>query len=1534
MGFQLPRLKLFCLPAFLFLAAAAFSQQTPNRPRIVDRVDDSRLVTLRGNTHPLARPQFDQGPAPDNLPINRMLLLLSRSPEQQAALDKFVEELHAPESPNYRHWLTPTEFGQRFGPADADIQKVTGWLQQQGFSGTRVAAGRSVIEFSGSAAQLRSAFHTAIHQYAVNGKEHWANSQDPKIPEALSPVVGGVVSLNNFPRRPLSHRVGVFSRDQEGTIKPEVTLTGSSGTYYGVGPADFATIYNSNPLLQAASNGAGQTIAIIGRSNVHLQDITDFRNFFGLGAGNTSVVIDGPDPGIVKGDESESVLDLEWANAVAPGASIVLVSAQSTETTSGIDLAALHVIENDMAGVMSVSYGICEAHLGTAGNQYIQSLWEQAAAQGITVVVATGDTGSAGCDNQNLEDVAQSGLAINGAAATAFNVAVGGTDFDDAGTQTSYWNSTNDPTTAGSARSYIPETSWNQTCAASATAGNLNVCPAMPTTGPPPASLNLLAGSGGPSTCSVSTSSGGTIACQNGRPKPSWQNGVGVPSDGVRDIPDVSLFAAAGSNSKSFYIVCQADELPIGFPSCQRSSTGSVYFLGEGGTSAAAPSFAGIVALAEQKTGVRLGNLNYLLYSLAAGSGASCASSASPGSSCVFNDVIKGNNSVPCQVGSANCSQGSGAGTGVIVDASQTPVYAAGSGYDLTTGLGSVNAANLVNGIANAVHGFSATSTNLSLNGSTAALTAQHGDSINVGVSVTPAGSGDVSLLGSSGGFDFGTVSAGTANWASTLFPGGTYAVKAHYAGDSSHGASDSSAISVTINPEPSQSFINLVTFDAKVFLQSFTGNSVNYGSNYLLRVDVTDAAGNVSSAQGVSSKCSNRTASCPTGTVTVSANGSPLDGGSLRLNSRGFAEDQIIQLNAGTYTLGTSYSGDASYGASSGSSAVSILKAPTTLTGALAVLPPYQYGTAYQIDAALATTSSGAAPSGTISFIDNGAPAGTSVHPVIRNPQPAGPNGYASLTFQGFYATPTVGTHTVNAQFSGDPNYADSSSSSFSFTVGKADTRPQSYSVRPMNTIPTLPVTLYAQFFTNSQMAEPTGTITFYDNGNPIAGTVTYAGQDGSWNGGGGNFIASYSGQLITTFTQLGNHALGVTYAGDANYNPTTQNLGTLVVATKLPVNFNPVAASMSPALVSYPTNLSASIFSPSPSGTPMPTGTFSFFDNGQPLSGTITYSNPGSNALAATLPYTFTTTGAHSITASYSGDSNYASASSAQALSLSVIDKLPTFILGFGATGGIVNQPVVLSLNIDSNYVYNGPVMTGTVTFQDGNTPIPGTVTYASQQGYMTASVPYTFTTAGTHNIGVQYSGDSHYAPTSATLTDTILGPLSVQLLGGNTMTMSARGGAGFVNINVINTTSSAMSVNLSCVPDSTSATCSVTSPFDVQANTTRGTTVNFNIPALTGSVYHANPFTMTFVFAGVLAGLSFTSRKRNPAMLMMLVAVMAITLGSCGGGGGGGSSGNPGTGGGGSSGTPLSRTYKFTITATSGANTDTQVLTVTEQ
>jgi subtilase family serine protease len=299
------------------------------------------------------------------------------------------------------------------------------------------------------------------------------------------------------------------------------------------------------PLWNAGIDGTGQTIAIVGETNIHITDIENFRSLFGLPAKDPTIILNGPDPG-VDGDETEALLDVSWSGAVAKNATIDLVVSASTETSLGVDLSALYIVDNNVAPVMSESYGECEATLGNAGNAFYNALWQQAAAQGITVVIAAGDGGSAGCDDFDTESVAVDGLAVSGFASTPYNVALGGTDFNQTpATAPNYWNATNDPTTGASAKSYIPETTWNDSCAGfgiGQCADNSNF-------------LNIISGSGGPSSCS--TTDNNTGAC-SGYSKPSWQTGAGVPSDGVRDLPDVSLFASNGFNG-SFYIICEAD---------------------------------------------------------------------------------------------------------------------------------------------------------------------------------------------------------------------------------------------------------------------------------------------------------------------------------------------------------------------------------------------------------------------------------------------------------------------------------------------------------------------------------------------------------------------------------------------------------------------------------------------------------------------------------------------------------------------------------------------------------------------------------------------------------------------------------------------------------------------------------------------------------------------------------------------------------------------------------------------------------------
>src|SRR5216684_4129444 len=592
-------------------AQSGVEQKSRVPARVTETVDDTNRMVLRGNVHPQARAEFDTGVVADAQPVTRMLLLLQRSEEQETALQQLMEEQQSKNSPNYHAWLTPDEFGKKFGPADADVQAVTDWLTLHGFQVSKVSKGRTVIEFSGNVGQVRSAFGTEIHKYNVKGEEHFANVKDPEIPVALSPVVRGLVSLHNFRPKSFIRNAGTFRRNAKtGEVKPAFTFTDVNGTFYAVGPADFAKIYNFNP---STATGVGQSIAIVGQSNINLQDVADFRNVFGLPANVPQVILNGPDPGLVSGDETESDLDVEWAGAVAQQAQIIFVTTQTSQTdfVAGVDASAVYIVDNNVAPVLSESYGACETNLGATGNAFYNSLWQQAAAEGITVVISAGDNGSAGCDpapapaNQNAATL---GLAVNGIASTPFNIAMGGTDFDDVGNQSKFWNTTNTstatpPAVPASALGYIPEKTWNDSCATAGTSG----CTATIISGNSSSGIDLVAGSGGPSNCSTLTTSG---ACAAGYAKPTWQQGL-TPADNVRDIPDVSLFSsdsgASSGTSKSFYIVCQSDQDPTGDTGCNltkfTTTTPFHDFQAVGGTSAATPTFAAIMALVNQQFG-------------------------------------------------------------------------------------------------------------------------------------------------------------------------------------------------------------------------------------------------------------------------------------------------------------------------------------------------------------------------------------------------------------------------------------------------------------------------------------------------------------------------------------------------------------------------------------------------------------------------------------------------------------------------------------------------------------------------------------------------------------------------------------------------------------------------------------------------------------------------------------------------------------------------------------------------------------------
>jgi subtilase family serine protease len=289
------------------------------------------LVTLRGNTRPEAKAINDRGQVSDDMMFNHMMVQLQRTPEQEQALQQFIKDIHDPASPLFHHWITAAEFGERYGFSSASIARVTDWLESQGFKVNLVYPNQMVIDFTGSAGQIRRAFRTEIHNLQVNGHAHIANMSDPQIPAALVSTVAGVISLNDFRPHP--------------TLHPRAKYTVGDG-YYVVVPADLATIYNFNPAFAAGISGQGQTIVLIEDTDVYsTTDWNTFRSTFGLAAAYplgslaqvhppSSPTNNCTDPGY-NGDDIEATLDVEWASAAAPSAAIVLASCSDTDTNFG-----------------------------------------------------------------------------------------------------------------------------------------------------------------------------------------------------------------------------------------------------------------------------------------------------------------------------------------------------------------------------------------------------------------------------------------------------------------------------------------------------------------------------------------------------------------------------------------------------------------------------------------------------------------------------------------------------------------------------------------------------------------------------------------------------------------------------------------------------------------------------------------------------------------------------------------------------------------------------------------------------------------------------------------------------------------------------------------------------------------------------------------------------------------------------------------------------------------------------------------------
>jgi uncharacterized membrane protein len=549
------KIRFYCAAVLLLAGCcvAAFAQ-APNR--LTRFIDESEVRTLMGNTHSMARPEFDQGTVGADQRLERMVLQLQPSVAQQAELEALLAAQHDPQSPLYHQWLTPTQFGARFGVGAADLAKVTAWLTGHGFTIDEIPAGNRSIVFSGTAGQVAETFHTEIHRYQVKGAAHIANAQDPQIPAALAEVVGGVVSLHDFRRNSAIHSQTRLAALPDGGPKAQYT----SGSSHYLLPADWAKIYDLTPLYSAGTSGAGVSIAIVGRSDISLTDVANFRSTAALSANPPTVILVNGDPGLVSGDQMESTLDVEWAGAIAPQATLKFVVGKSTGTTDGIDLSAQYIVNNKTASVMSTSYGSCEADMGASENAFYNNLWQQAASEGISSFVSSGDSGAAGCNAGS--DTTGSGAGVNGLCSSPYATCVGGTEFNEGSNPSQYWAASNG-SGYESALGYIPEIVWNES--------------------------KSNGGSG-------LWASGGGVSILYGQP--TWQAGVSgiAAANGKRAVPDVAMTAAGHDG----YLVVES---------------GSTWVVS--GTSAASPTFAALMALVVQsQKGAGLGNANTGLYPL------------------------------------------------------------------------------------------------------------------------------------------------------------------------------------------------------------------------------------------------------------------------------------------------------------------------------------------------------------------------------------------------------------------------------------------------------------------------------------------------------------------------------------------------------------------------------------------------------------------------------------------------------------------------------------------------------------------------------------------------------------------------------------------------------------------------------------------------------------------------------------------------------------------------------------------------------
>ena len=1558
----------------LFAQAVSNSSASFHAPpdRLTQPIQESSRVTLPGTLHPLANKANDRGAVADGTKLDRIQVVLKRSGAQESALKQLIGEMHSPGSANYHKWLTPDSFGKQFGPSDADVATLESWLGSHGFSITKLNPGRQTLEIAGTAGQFRDTFHAQIHSYQVKGVQggvetHFANASDPDIPAALAPVLGGFVSLNNFRPKRYSKLLGKAEYNPAiHQAKPEWTYGNSSGYNLVLAPGDFAVQYDLNPLYSAGINGTGQSISIANDSNINVALVNNYRSLFGLPTNPPQVVIDGNDPGVdginspygPNGDSVEAYLDVEQSGAVAPNAQINLVIANDTALESGLFLALQRAVYSNLSPVMSVSFGFCELGLGST-NTFFNSLWEQAAAQGITVMVSSGDSGSAGCDDPDTQYYAVHGQAVNGFASTPYNVAVGGTDFyysQYAGTSSAlnaqletYWNiaSPNETTPTVSLLTKIPEQPWND----SQYGSNISSVYANSSD----TATTIASGGGGASTCGLPTvNSAATVTACAPYPKPSWQSGTGV-ADNARDLPDVALFAADGVNS-SYIPICASDgDCVVG---------GTVQITGVGGTSAASPAFAGIMALVNQKYG-RQGQANYVLYPLA---------TQFPSA---FNDVTVGTNTVPCATTTVYTVNSSGNTTGnypsVNCMAVSNPLsvtdntyvtangvaeiegeisangtiasYNAGTGYDLATGLGTIDANKLVTNWGNVTLG--ATTTTMTPSSTTFA----HGTAITVSGTVTGTSpTGNVSLLTTSadpnnqGEANF-ALSGGAYSGSVNYLPGGTYNISGYYPGNGSNAASTSTPVQITVTPEASTTALTVYTTLANTPGTLASGGSVSYGALTALSAKETGVSSGTSSGN-------------PTGNVIF------LDGGAVLntavVNAKGDAELNNV-FAIGSHSITANYSGDGSYTASSTASPTTFTVGANTPNIYVSYTNAYTNGdvasgqttyVAVQVENSSNYANSQALPpTGTVTV--SGAPAGVpTTATLVPSVDPNGnePEGTT------YFAIPASQTGTLNLTFTYTPNTANYAATSYSQPITFASgigsiATTTTASTSSATTSPTSAVQVTATVSATGSVA-PTGIVALYSSEEIVgyanlptvsgnSATVTISVPSGSLFAGTNQITVQY---YPATNSNFSNSAAEVTIANplsDFSLVPVTTIVnvpGTTGVQTDV-IDLNSysgfsgsvsLACSGSGGVTCSLSSSSLVLASGGNASTTLTVNT-----NAVTKAGTYSVLVTGTDSTG----HYIHTIGLQVVTAVVVASTTPGFTLSANPTSVSISSA------GGSGTSTITATPTnSFTGTVTLTCAITGPAITGAPTCSAASESITGTTAATATLTFNTVST----TAAGTYTATVTGTSGSVTATTTATVIVVGTAAGTFSLSNSAAITVTSQGGTGSSTISVVPGTSNpyAGSVALTCAVTASptgatdAPTCSLSNTSVTLAGATLTSTLTISTTAQTTAKLHV-PLKSLFTAGGGLAlaallffGVPVRRRSRNALRSIRTLRILSVTLlfammaGAAIGCGGGSS----GSGGGGSTPTGGSTTGAYTVTVTATPTSGTaQTVTV---